>query len=145
MPLCCQLPSRLAHLLDLQYCLSWQPLFLRPHKWLWPRSLHIVDYNHIPESFASCWCNWRCSCFENFTILCLCLQLTSMPVLQVGQYYSVVVPSFVLTFAAQAVSVASLASRTVNLLFGSHYDVAVSTMFSHRRWGTLVLIFFLMT
>ena len=88
MPLCCQLPSRLAHLLDLQYCWSWQPLFLRLPKWLWwPMSLNIVDYNHIPESFASCWCNWRCSCFGNFTILCLWLQLTSMPGLQVGQYY----------------------------------------------------------
>lgn len=67
---------------------TWQPLFLRPSKWLWwPTSLNIIDYNYIPESFASCWCNWRCSCFGNLAILCLCLQLTSMPGLQVGQYY----------------------------------------------------------
>jgi len=52
--------------------------------------------------------------------------------------YSVVVPLFILTFAAQALSVASLASSTANLLFGSHCDVAVSTMFSHRRRAALV-------
>ena len=52
--------------------------------------------------------------------------------------YFVVVPSFILTFAAQALSVASLASSTATLLFGSHCDVAVSTMFSHQRRAALV-------
>ena len=51
--------------------------------------------------------------------------------------YSVVVPSFILTFAA-ALSLASLASSTATLLFGSHCDVAVSTMFSHQRRAALV-------
>ena len=48
-----------------------------------------------------------------------------------------IVPSFILTFAA-ALSVASLASSTATLLFGSHCDVAVSTMFSHQRRAALV-------
>ena len=52
--------------------------------------------------------------------------------------YFVVVPSFILTFAAQALSVASLASSTATLLFGSHFDIAVSTMFSHQRRAALV-------
>ena len=51
--------------------------------------------------------------------------------------YSVVVPSFILTFAA-ALSLASLASSTATLLFGSHCDVAVSKMFSHQRRAALV-------